>query len=71
MGVTIQGIYVRLVELISITSTIDGLETGWWMSFRLESESTVIRMAAHLLILAGSLYFGYSSVRRGARDISV
>lgn len=66
MGITIQGIYVRVIELISITDEIDGLEMSWWMSYRTETESAVILLSAHLLILAGSLYFGYSSTRKSA-----
>jgi len=64
MGITVQGIYVRGIELISITSEMNNLDLGWWTSFRTEAGSMVILMGAHLLILAGSLYFGYSSVRK-------
>ena len=63
-GITIMGIYVRNLELIGITSQIDSLEMDWWMSFRAETESMAILMCAHMLILAGSLYFGFSSVQK-------
>jgi len=64
MGITIQGVYVRVLELIAITGEIERVELGWWMSYRTESASLVLLMGAQLLILAGSLYFGFSSIRK-------
>ncbi len=64
MIITMQGIYSRGIEIISIIGKMDTAELGWWISFQTQSESMVILLCAHFLILAGSLYFGYLSVRK-------
>ena len=64
MIITIQGIYARGIEIISIVRKLDSAELDWWMSFNTQASSMVILLCAHLLILAGSLYFGFLSVRK-------
>lgn len=64
MTVTIQGIYARAVELIGIVDQVYSLELEWWSSFHTERTSMTILIGAHLLTLAGSIYFGYSSVKK-------
>jgi len=65
MIITIQGIYARSLELMGIVGQVYDLDLEWWASFHTDATAVYILIGVHFLTLAGSIYFGYSSVKKG------
>ena len=62
MGVTVFALYQRINESFYLARQLQSFESG--PVYVADPTTAVTIMIAHVLILLGSLYFGFTSVRK-------